>query len=333
MRATVGVRDGLMILPIASSTISTCPSGSVRRSDRNVKPCSFHEIGARIDALPYKPAGSRIYASVVPRLTTKELSKATFGDFERLFAPGQGWSTCGCLAYQGFRPPPTAGPLVRRDWVLERKRELVEAGRAHGILVYAGDEPVGWCQYGPSTELPLRRGGAMAQVFPRHDETVWRITCFVTHKEHRGVGVSRTALRGALRAIRSKGGGTVEAYPVVVVRTDPARDPRRARAEAWGRELNRILTIHGGRSEEAERHLAKRVRVTEHVEGLGRLDATYWQGFHGGTVPLFEAEGFRAVSVIPSRARLAAEPTSRPARVLMRTALWRGWKPLRLTTT
>jgi hypothetical protein len=34
------------------------------------------------------------------------------------------------------------------------KRDLVERGHAHGILVYANGEPVGWCQYGPREELP-----------------------------------------------------------------------------------------------------------------------------------------------------------------------------------
>jgi GNAT superfamily N-acetyltransferase len=157
----------------------------------------------------------------------------------------------------------------------------------------------------------------MAHVFP-DDERTWRITCFVTHKDYRGRGVSAVALRAAMRAIRASGGGLVEAYPVVVVRAGAETDPRRAQVEDWHRELNRILAKYGGRSIQAKRHLEHRVRVTEEVRGLGSLDATYWQGFHGGTVPLFEAEGFRAVSVIPSRGRLAAEPTSRPARILMR---------------
>jgi hypothetical protein len=41
------------------------------------------------------------------------------------------------------------GVRNRRD-----KKELVEAGRSHGILVYADGEPVGWRQYGPHEELP-----------------------------------------------------------------------------------------------------------------------------------------------------------------------------------
>ena len=43
---------------------------------------------------------------------------------------------------------------------------------------------------------------------------MWRITCFVVDKEYRGRGVAVAGLRAALEAIRKKGGGLVEAYPV-----------------------------------------------------------------------------------------------------------------------
>jgi hypothetical protein len=35
-----------------------------------------------------------------------------------------------------------------------QKKEFVDSGRSHGILVSANGEPVGWCQYGPKEELP-----------------------------------------------------------------------------------------------------------------------------------------------------------------------------------
>ena len=43
---------------------------------------------------------------------------------------------------------------------------------------------------------------------------MWRITCFVVDKQHRRRGVASVALKAALEAIRKKGGGLVEAYPV-----------------------------------------------------------------------------------------------------------------------
>src|SRR5258708_4861097 len=94
----------------------------------------------------------------------------------------------------------------------EAKKELVDQGRAHGILVYADDEPVGWCQYGSAEELYER---AKSEPTPAESsDRVWRVTCFVVDKKHRRSGVASVALRAALDAIRAKGGGLVEAYPV-----------------------------------------------------------------------------------------------------------------------
>jgi len=42
----------------------------------------------------------------------------------------------------------------------------------------------------------------------------WRITCFFVDRDHRREGVAKTALEGALRIIATKGGGTVDGYPI-----------------------------------------------------------------------------------------------------------------------
>lgn len=89
-------------------------------------------------------------------------------------------------------------------------------GRSHGIIVYSKGEPVGWCQYGCREELP-RFDYVLRYVRPAPDvETVklWRITCFVVDPKHRRSGVATAALKAALEAIRTEGGGLVEAYPI-----------------------------------------------------------------------------------------------------------------------
>jgi GNAT superfamily N-acetyltransferase len=93
---------------------------------------------------------------------------------------------------------------------LSEHRALVDERRSHGILVYSGEEPVGWCQFGPKSELPLSAGP------PESDERMWRITCFVTDKRFRRQGVASAALRAAVEAIRSRGGGLIEAHPLAV---------------------------------------------------------------------------------------------------------------------
>jgi len=97
-----------------------------------------------------------------------------------------------------------------------QKEKLVENGRAHGVIVYANREPVGWCQYGPREELPRVDHSRNYRNLASADEKRrrWRITCFVVDKNYRKSGVASTALKAALESIRNKGGGLVEAIPV-----------------------------------------------------------------------------------------------------------------------
>jgi GNAT superfamily N-acetyltransferase len=88
----------------------------------------------------------------------------------------------------------------------------VREGRAHAALVYDGATCVGWCQFGPTDELPrIKRQRAYREellVLPD-----WRITCFFVDRAYRGKGVAAAALQGALEEIARLGGGTVESYP------------------------------------------------------------------------------------------------------------------------
>jgi GNAT superfamily N-acetyltransferase len=76
---------------------------------------------------------------------------------------------------------------------------------------------VGWCQYGTADELPrIDAGRGYRKVGrPADDARLWRITCFFVDRRHRGKGVATIALKAALRSIEKRGGGIVEAFPVV----------------------------------------------------------------------------------------------------------------------
>lgn len=151
--------------------------------------------------------------------TTKELTTKTWPDFVRLFSQGNGWDFCQCMHFQRPRSLPKEQWLPTRAARGKRNRRqkqaLVKQGCAHGILVYAKGEPVGWCQYGPREELPridnqrIYRGLA-----PDSTQRLWRITCFAVLKPYRRRGVASAALQAALEAIRRQGGGLVEAYPI-----------------------------------------------------------------------------------------------------------------------
>ncbi len=85
------------------------------------------------------------------------------------------------------------------------KKRRVEAGQAHAALVYDGLTCVGWCQFGPTDELPRIKDmrAYLADLAALPD---WRITCFFVDRDYRHRGVAATALEGALREIARLGG-------------------------------------------------------------------------------------------------------------------------------
>lgn len=139
--------------------------------------------------------------------TSRPLNDETWADFALLVEKHNGvWGGCWCVA---FHAKPTGANR-------ETKESLVRAGRAHAALVYDGDRAVGWCQFGPTAELPrIKHRRQYESGLERTPD--WRITCFFVDKDYRGQGVASVALRGALEQIASLGGGIVEAYPEEVV--------------------------------------------------------------------------------------------------------------------
>jgi GNAT superfamily N-acetyltransferase len=92
------------------------------------------------------------------------------------------------------------------------KEGRVREGRTHAALVFDGDTCVGWCQFGPTQELPrIKHGRAYREGLT--DLPDWRITCFFVDRKYRGRGVADAALQGALAEIGRLGGGIVESYP------------------------------------------------------------------------------------------------------------------------
>jgi GNAT superfamily N-acetyltransferase len=92
------------------------------------------------------------------------------------------------------------------------KECLVRKGKAHAALVFDGAVAVGWCQFGPTHELP-RIKNKKACLDGLVTPPDWRITCFFVDRDYRGQGVAALGLRGALRQISHLGGGIVESYP------------------------------------------------------------------------------------------------------------------------
>jgi GNAT superfamily N-acetyltransferase len=104
---------------------------------------------------------------------------------------------------------------------------LVQAGKVHGVLAFSGDEPVGWCSFGPrETFLRMQRIRALQHTSP---QGTWSIVCFYIPSHWRGRGIATALLTAATARAKDLGARSVEGYPVV----PKGEDGRMPAAFAW----------------------------------------------------------------------------------------------------
>ncbi len=136
--------------------------------------------------------------------TIRSLDASTWEAFAELVERNNGiYGGCWCIAFHSCYQRGLSDPR-------SLKEQLVRAGRAHAALVFdAEDRAQGWCQYGTPDELDLKHAREYRKDPPPRAR--WRITCIFVDKRHRGQGIARAALEGALAQIAAAGGGLVEA--------------------------------------------------------------------------------------------------------------------------
>lgn len=173
----------------------------------------------------------------MPPYSVLSLDASTWDRFAELVERNNGiFGGCWCIGYH---------PECGQRGIDHRavKEERVRSGRAHHALVVDADGvALGWCQWGDPEELSnIKHRRTYDQDPPPRPD--WRITCIFVDKKHRGQGVARSALAGALEQIAAQGGGLVEAISEVT-----------AGREAHGRFL------FSGTVELLEEHGFQRVR-------------------------------------------------------------------------
>jgi GNAT superfamily N-acetyltransferase len=89
--------------------------------------------------------------------------------------------------------------------------ELTRQPVAPGVLAYDGEDAVGWAAVAPRAQLPYERSRQIPHV---DEQPVWTIWCFRVAPGHRGQGVARALLEGAVGFAREHGAPAVEGYPV-----------------------------------------------------------------------------------------------------------------------
>lgn len=142
-------------------------------------------------------------------LRVVSLDASTWDLFAELVERNNGiYGGCWCIGYH---------PECGQKGISHRavKEERVKSGRAHHSLVL--DEygmAQGWCQWGDTEELSnLKHRREYDKDPPPLPD--WRITCIFVDRKHRGQGIARMALEGALKQIAERGGGLVEAISEV----------------------------------------------------------------------------------------------------------------------
>ena len=141
--------------------------------------------------------------------TVRALDESTWDAFAELVERNNGvWGGCWCI---GFHPEAKEEGVDHRA----AKELRVRSDRAHAALVFDDDGLAqGWCQFGSPEELPHIKHKRVYLKDPP-PEPDWRITCFWVDAKHRGQGIARVALEGAIDLIGRSGGGTVEAISEV----------------------------------------------------------------------------------------------------------------------
>ena len=142
-----------------------------------------------------------------------EIATATidrFDDVATMLGPKKpGASVCWCLSHRvdAKTNQQLVGP-ARGEYV----RTLCGRDTGPGVLAYDDEgEVVGWAAVAPRSGLPFARSRKIPHV---DDLPVWSVWCIRVRPGHRGTGISRPLLDGAVEYARSRGAPAVEGYPV-----------------------------------------------------------------------------------------------------------------------
>jgi GNAT superfamily N-acetyltransferase len=120
------------------------------------------------------------------------------------------WQSCYCME--------THRTQSEEEWAgrtaADNRRDMsdsIQQGRVTGLLAFAGDRPVGWCNYGVTTHL----AGVMSRfkLEAADQEGIGSVACFVIAAPYRGHGVASKLLDAAIDRMRARGVRAVEAYP------------------------------------------------------------------------------------------------------------------------
>jgi GNAT superfamily N-acetyltransferase len=147
---------------------------------------------------------------VAPGIACRPATAADTGVIATLFGPNGASGGCWCMHWRiekgGKLWKACKGEPNRRAFF-----KLLKQGRAQGALAFAGDKPVGWCNFGPLEEFPRLRN---SRVLSREAAPgTWSINCFYITAGRRRQGIAGALLKIAVETAFARGARVLEAYP------------------------------------------------------------------------------------------------------------------------
>jgi GNAT superfamily N-acetyltransferase len=142
------------------------------------------------------------------KLTIRPLTPELWPALEDLFGKYGASSGCWCMYWRiggAYHDRPREKNKVAF-------RRIVKRGPPPGLLAFAGEVAVGWCQMTPRDALPhLDRARLLKRV---DDLPVWSLSCFYVRRGYRKQGVTSQLIAAALKAAKRAKAHALEAYPV-----------------------------------------------------------------------------------------------------------------------
>jgi GNAT superfamily N-acetyltransferase len=129
-------------------------------------------------------------------------------DMEELFGSRGACGGCWCMAWRKKKKDFDAG---KGDVNRRALKKLTASKVAPGVLLYSGDEVVGWCSIAPRQGFVRLEGSRVWA--PVDDKPVWSVSCFFVKKGFRNQGLSVELLNGAIAFAKKHGAKIIEGYP------------------------------------------------------------------------------------------------------------------------
>jgi GNAT superfamily N-acetyltransferase len=147
-------------------------------------------------------------------LTLVPVTARRWNELERFFGSTGAYSNCWCTFFRqraaAFDEGCRQGGAGNRALM----HRITAEGRVPGLLARDAGTTVGWVSVAPRAEFGRILRSPLLDKASLDEDGVWSIVCFWVLRQHRGRGVGRALLDGAVGYARDNGAKVIEAYPV-----------------------------------------------------------------------------------------------------------------------